>query len=308
MAKRRKKSQGGGAEGLIFGFFATAIVILVMIGSFVLFIAWYVYERKFKALPRPQSVSFFDHTEDEIEKMSFINRTLNRLYGRIDAMEDEGAHLSKRQDGFYNERSRKGKELNSEINSINPKIDENESSLAYYEALPEKRLNAWLFDRAITKALRLASTFYVVSFIYFANAEPKWVLQLSKELQSWSFLDFYSSHPIAYGASVGSLVVSLTILAVMFFYYRHTEKESLFATGASDSDGVTQHDASNREDQVILERVQEFLAGLPHRTLKDVADRHNIDADKRSKSSIVGAIISQPREIIVNIINDLAEE
>jgi len=225
LARRKKKGNTGGE--LLVQAFVALFALLAMIGSFILFVAWLYFERKAKYLPKPTSIHEFDHTSEEISQINYQEDSLNEIHQRLDQISYEGQSLTKRQDGMYNERSKKGKQFNAEICKLNPKADNLEQSLADLEALPEKRLNHWAFYASMHLALRKSVVSYIISFAIFAWLQPKWVMKLSQFMQKFSFLDFYASYPIAYGASVGSLVISLLVLGVAFFYLRSEKKEAL---------------------------------------------------------------------------------
>jgi hypothetical protein len=291
---RRKKKQGGTGEGLLFKVFITLFILLVMIGSFLLFVAWWYFERKGATLPKPQSIQYFSHTKDEIKAINQYEDSLERIYSRLDQIEFEGRALTKRQDGMYNERSKKGKLFNSDINELSPKADNIEQSIADLESFPEKRLNEWAFYSSIYLALRHSVISYIVSFALFVWIQPVWVIELSQFLQKYTFLDFYASYPVAYGASVGSLVISLSVLGVSFFSIRSKKKESLNSPELIES---SRYINSSEIVDVNIPDFIAYLSKLSHTDLKKLADEFDIQADRRSKSTILDAISEESEDI-----------
>ncbi|MCL1078624.1 hypothetical protein D5R81_11990 [Parashewanella spongiae] len=307
MAKRRRRrKQGSNAGGLLAKAFVTLFILMVMIGSFLLFVAWWYFERKGARLIKPVSIHDFDHTNKEIKAISQHERELDRIDTRLDKIEHEGQSLTKRQDGMFNERSKKGKQFNNEINDLSPKADNLEQSLADLEALPEKRSNEWLFSASMPLSFRFSILSYVISFSLFIWLEPTWVLQLSQKLQSLSLLDFYASYPIAYGASVGSLVISLIILGISFFYIKGEKKELLCSTSSQEHHQEYEVDDTSSDDEnMTIEDFMKYLVSLSHADLKLLADEFEIKADRRSKATILEAISNEEVDVINGIYSKL---
>lgn len=285
MARRRSRRNKQGSVGgdLLFKAFGSLFIILVMIGSFLLFAAWFYFERKKALLIKPKSIQDFAHTSSELLEINRQENKLENIYNRLDQISHEGRSLSKRQDGKYNERSKKGKEFNREVDNLAPEADNFEQSLADLEALPEKRLNNWAFYASMNIASRISVLSYVLSFALFVWLEPVWVMQLSQFLQSITLLDFYASYPIAYGASVGSLFISLGVLGGALFYYREAKKESL------KNAQIPQAEPEQNVEITSID-IEELLSSLPHSELKILADEFNIMADRRSKKAMLEAI------------------
>ncbi|MEV3833161.1 hypothetical protein [Aeromonas allosaccharophila] len=301
MARRsgRRRKQGGAGEGLIVKTFGTLFILLVLVGSFLLFFAWWYFELKGRKLSTPNSIHDFDHTKEELKSIHQQESILNQLYSRLDQIEYEGQSISKRQDGMYNERSNKGKLFNTEIRDLNPRIDNLEQTLADLESLPEKRLNDWAFYASMHLSLRLSVISYVASFAVFLFFQPKWIIQLSQLLQNVTLLDFYASYPMAYGLSVGSLTISVIVLISSFFYLRN-EKKNLIINSTKNSPSTDLVDDDNFSE-ISVEGLTTLLSRLSHTELKQLADEFNIQADRRSKANILNAISNEHSDVIKNI-------
>lgn len=291
MARKKKSNQGGGLGGLFFKAGITLIVVLVMIGSFLLFVAWVFFERKYMNLPRPKSLDYFDLTKEEVASLARHERSLSQTYARLNSIEIEGRNLSKRQDGFYNERSQKGKEFNAEIVDLRGNEIHLVKTINDIKSLPDERLKEWSFYATTPIALRISCLAYVLSFALFAYLQPKWVTQLSNTMQKFSLLDFYASYPLAYGASIGALVISLVFLFVAYFIILDSKIEKL--SNANTVEVTT--------EALPISQMLEHISQMPYATLKLVVDNFEIDASKRSKSTIMDAIQNQGDEMITKI-------
>lgn len=302
MAKsRRRKKQGGNAGGLLLKALATLVVLLVMIGSFLLFIAWFFFEWKNSRLAKPTSLSFFDHTNDEKKSIYNQERSIDRILTRLESIEVEGRKLTKRQDGLYNERSQKGKQFNQEVAQLTENLNSLESSLSILESLPNQRLNEWAFYASMPLALRVSTISYILSFATFSWLQPKWVMQLSNTLQNYSLLDFYSSYPVAYGASVGSLVVSLILLCLSYLFFREKKIDDLTSVQQKHSLSANIEHNVNITKEISSDEIFDILSNQSHATLKSIVDTFGIEANKRSKASIIEALKDQNQSTIYNI-------
>lgn len=295
IGSRRRNRRGNVGGDLLLKAFTTLLSLLVLIGSFLLFAAWFYFERKKQLLLTPKSLQDFAHTNAELSEIQAQDRQLSTIYNRLDQIAKEGKSLTIRQDGKYNERSKKGKEFNNEISKLEPHADSLEKSLADLLALPEKRLNNWAFYASMNLASRLSVLSYILSFMFFAWQQPAWVLTASGYLQNLSLFDFYSVYPLAYGASIGSLVVSLLVLAASFYHFRTAKKESLARVIITDS-SIKQEEPN---DEMTSEEFTKNISHFPHSDLKKMADLLNLKVDRRSKNNILAAIKEQPPQLLL---------
>ncbi|PSU93980.1 hypothetical protein C0W35_09770 [Photobacterium kishitanii] len=280
---KRRSSNGNSYGSFLLQAFVTVTVLLVLFGSLLTFIFWLIFERKNSRLPKVRSITAFDHTDRETSKINALRASLSRHYNRLDQIEKDGADLRKRNDGLFNEQSQRGRRFNLEIQRISPEIDEQESSLSYYEDLPNQRLKKWLFDRSMVLSFRISILIYIASFAAFYVLEPTWMLQLSTMMQKYSLLDFYSAYPTLYGTSVGSFVLSsLGLLSYYFF--------------KDDLKGKLHNHFEEKEEERPKYTLEDILQSLSHVQLKELVDTCNITANKRSKSNIIQAILEQQPE------------
>lgn len=293
--KRRKSSSGSNAGGLILGILVTAFVLLIMFGSVLLFVIWIIQEKSAKSRTKPKSLDFFAHTKDEINSIRNKERQLNMVFAGLERIEIEGKTLARRQDGQFNERSVKGKQFNAEVIKLNADADQLESSLNELESRPATRLHNWLFTASMHMGLRHAVLGYLASFALFAWLQPAWILQLSTKLQSYSFLDFYASYPVAYGASTGAFVASMIVLTVSYFYTKQKLLNQL--QNGSDTGTTEQVDESSLE----VNDMMSFISQVSHAHLKSAVEAMSIPADKRSKATIITAINQQNQQTIGDV-------
>lgn len=300
MARRRGKNSSGSVVNIKSKALATLFIVLIMVGSFLLFVAWAYFESKLRKLFKPESIHDFDNSPEEVSELNKIEKECQIASSRRNDIYKEGQSLKTKQDGTFDERSKKGKELNRELEGLLPRIEELDKRADEIASRPGKRLDNWAFYATMPIALRYACSIYAIVFAACAWLQPKWVMQLSYTLKNLSFLDFYSSYPVAYGASVGALVISSLVLLISYFWICEVKKDEL------KNKVLTKHaKTQSSEDKVNVKPRKpstKKLMKLSHSELKELVVKHNIDADKRSKSSILDAIKNQDAEVIKHIV------
>ena len=111
MARSRSRRSNRSDPTLFFGIIAACVVFLIIIGSFLNFVAWVYFEYRARKLLIPAQCNYFSHTPEELSEISSINKECSTVSKRLTQIEIEGSSLTKRQDGMYNARSQKGKAL-----------------------------------------------------------------------------------------------------------------------------------------------------------------------------------------------------
>jgi hypothetical protein len=112
-------------------------------------------------LPKANSLKDFDLNSIEKEKFSELkekNDTFEKILKRI---EIKGTTISKRKDGLYSERSKLGKELNEQLNEIEPEYVKIIKECKRLEGLPEKRKNNWLTIKSSFMANLLSTPIFI---------------------------------------------------------------------------------------------------------------------------------------------------
>jgi hypothetical protein len=218
---RKKKNQGGGGGAIIL--LATAFTLIILIGTFVLIFFWLYYNHKAKELIKPRSIKDFDLSQDEINDLSHADDSLQSLEVKYQETQTSGNALNKRQDGRFNERSQKGKELNQIMISLEPRISEAREIADEIRCRPEKRLANWLSVKTYQAGFKKAIYFYVGSFIAFLVYTPQWMLEFGESLQQNTLIEIFGDSTAMYGASFGALLTA----GIVLLFVKNTEKNRL---------------------------------------------------------------------------------
>ena len=140
----KKQSSAGeqllGAIGLIIlliGF------LVSFFGSAVIIVMWLYYEFRATSLPIEPDFNYFSLTPEEENSLVSYMKSFNPLSAQYNNILDQGSNLSKRNDGYFSERSKLGKELNQKVWELEPQLDELESKINHYKNLPHTRINNW---------------------------------------------------------------------------------------------------------------------------------------------------------------------
>ena len=149
---------------------------------------------KMLSLPKVNSLKDFDLNSKEKEKLLALERKNDTFEKLLDRIDSKGASISKRKDGLYSEKSKLGKELNKQLNEIEPEYARISKEYRMLMDLPEKRKNNWLNIKSSFMAYLLSIPLFIflVSIFMskpnnFISLAPHYILIMMKTLSSFGF-------------------------------------------------------------------------------------------------------------------------
>ena len=240
MAKKNDNDLGSFLV-VIFLFFATILVLLLIFGSIGYFLVWIYFEIKSRLCISPDSIEEIKVKERETLALLEINKTLSELIkSRNDAQikkvqtKQEGNGLSVRQDGLFNEKSTLGKQLNAVLHVLNSEIEACRFQMQTCQDhiddihnMQKSRINKFLFYESFKMAIRSGLVVYAVSIFSIVKYQPNWSLQFSSWVESHSIIKIFNSYPELYGATTLSLFISLLSVFFLYIFYRNNITRSL---------------------------------------------------------------------------------
>jgi len=173
MTSRKRQKEGQQALQLALVFF-----IFCAVSTIVIFGGWILFEF---ILPRRKvnGLEDFEQTNDELQQEAHLRSKLKNIESRIQTALSQGGHLSRRQDGFFYNNSKLGKELNSQLNILAPEKQSTEENLNIIQSLPTQRLEEWTNHESYLLAFRTSTVVYISSFIIGCFYTPEWISSLS---------------------------------------------------------------------------------------------------------------------------------
>jgi hypothetical protein len=197
---RRKKS-GNPAALLILGIFALLLFTLLIV--FWIIFGWIFYEFKFRKVGNAKDKDF-ELLDDETDYLKELRSDKVDTEQNIQNLLEEGSELSRRQDGYFSERSNLGKELNKKLTPLIEDGKHYENKIYEIEQRPFDKFNYWKDLRA--KRLTYRNTFYIfiLSNIFFFGLLSDYLSQIGEITQRFSSIFL----PVIDNTLMGLLVAS----------------------------------------------------------------------------------------------------
>lgn len=212
----KKKDDNSSLIVIAFIILIALLKILILLVNILYLIGWIYYNKKVKELGKVRSVKDFDLTYEEINKLNKDKKNLNNINCEISHCLNKGSHLSTRQDGYFYERSKLGKELNLQLKKLLLIKENLEESIEFIEYLPEKRKKQWIHYNSMKEAVKISFYLYIFIIIVFILFKPNFVVEFGQSMNSENIqeLGFTS---IFYASSGISLLISGVIFILKYF-------------------------------------------------------------------------------------------
>lgn len=227
MARRRKKDDGGGIVIILLFLLATFVVGLVFLTPvFVLGYLIYAHykDRPFKEIKTTQELK--SSFKEDVEQYETLKSEIQKLDENLDVVKNSGGELSLRNDGYFDERSKKGKELNVLIRELELSIDnlrDLRSSVGYRI---ESGITRWIKSKARVKSSQYAFQAFLAGFFFFkfSDVNPDFIRKTGEFVSQYSFIKLGEDWSIYFGAM---LTICLLTAATGYFGFRLARKSLL---------------------------------------------------------------------------------
>jgi hypothetical protein len=149
-----------------------AFVMIVMLSAPVLFGAWLI--AVLNVLPRraPPGRNAFVFRPEEQAEVARLSGAIAQLEGQERALLAQGAKLSTRNDGYFQERSDLARTLNVSIRQLRPQIDQARRDLQAVHLKPDKRKRDYLVGVARMRVLSISLIVAIVAMNVLMYAHP----------------------------------------------------------------------------------------------------------------------------------------
>lgn len=174
MARRKKDS---GARYLLFLVVVFLLVVLTFAIAAAIVCLW-AY-REFTTRRRVAELKDqLDHSDSELNAMRALDDRHQRLVMERQAIDEEGSHLSRRKDGYFQERSTLAKALNARLAPVVEQGRATEAELQQYREAPEARRAACIELAATLQSTRVAVACLALVGAAIAFLDPAWAASL----------------------------------------------------------------------------------------------------------------------------------
>lgn len=208
MARKRRQRDGGGVLVLV----ASGAVAFALAAPILVFLAWIYFEIRCLFLRRVRSLDDFGLDTEDQKSLLSLDRELGQAARELDRIERTGRTLTRRQDGAFDGRNAKGRELNQRLEQLLPRHEELSAEVAELRGEPLARLRAWSFNRSARAAFRLSILVYLIALKLLSDAPPDWVTQLSDLIAKHTLLRIFEENPLLYGVTVAAAAAAILIV------------------------------------------------------------------------------------------------
>ena len=204
VARRKKES----AQYLLFFVVVFLLVFLTFVVGAGIFLVWLFREITFRKRIT-ELKDCLGPTETELEAIRDLEELGRQLLAERHAVEAEGFHLSRRKDGYFQERSNLGKELNARLKPVVEKGKRTEAEMLRYRHAPNERRSECVELEAKLASSRVAVLCLVLVGLSIAFFQPSWAVGLGNWIISYGLwlpaLDptLYTAAIISTGSAIG---------------------------------------------------------------------------------------------------------
>ncbi len=213
-----RKSNSGGWAVIILLAAGSLILLSALIAPVVVLVMLVRAELKSSSIKGVKNISDLDATEPELSEINENKMRIASAEEYVNELlaEAEAAGLSKRQDGYFDERSSLGKEINPKLEQAAAKGRSFEGIISRIEFDVIRRKRNWLNIKSSLSGSRWMFATYLIAFAVVINIKAEWMISIDDFARKFSvFPDSLVSDQNIYSTSIMSLLISATIYYVM---------------------------------------------------------------------------------------------
>lgn len=215
MARRRSKDSGAGVLLVVLvGIVATLIVLATVFGVVALFGMWMWYEVQAVQARKTPLGDVVAMSPAEQQALAQASADVSTYQAELRQIEQRGSSLTRRNDGFFNERSSLGKQLNRELERVSFLLASASEAEDVAASVPANRLTQ--YQNAVTNcsALRLAVLGGVGVFLFTTQGVYPGLDDFGNWIGNATFIDILPNQHRYYGHIVIAFLASLVVWAV----------------------------------------------------------------------------------------------
>lgn len=180
MAKTKKNSDPAGGIFLLFASFLGAIILLAsFLAVLVLIGVWVHFERAAKRYPGITGPEDIRLSPDDKLHLADYQRTRKRIQQRLAEIDNRKHHLLVRQDGSFDGRSKEGRALNTELETLRSDLSSCNVAIFRLESWERLTYRDWVTNKSGLFASRIAVCSLPISITAFFFYQPTLLLALS---------------------------------------------------------------------------------------------------------------------------------
>lgn len=190
---------------LLMVFFLPLAIALVLAAA-LLYYWWLAW-----TLPEPRNAQDFTFTATELDTFAALEPRAKNMQQELSALWKQGAHLSKRKDGYFSERSKLGKRLNPQIQQLEEELGEDKTFIVQYSAFSEERQRHYIRIKSRRMATTLSTLIFgsvVAALLHTPNSA---IETISKAINEYGLILLPADHLNLWGAMAAATVLTLVL-------------------------------------------------------------------------------------------------
>lgn len=227
MARRKNADAAAGGIAILALVAFALLFAFGLLGPVAILVWWLYAEWKAAAVRHIGSVSEVGPTQQEISQLARQRSILASNETKFVRVQADGnaEGLYRRADGRFDERSRRGRDLNAQLELATQEINNARAIMLGLEAEIGHRLDDWASRVASKVAARLGVLTWMIMMAVFWFVRPAWISSVG------SFATVHPDSRILFGASIAATGVALSLILILRSQY----KRSLVSDGLKTS-------------------------------------------------------------------------
>ena len=210
MGQSRKQDSAGGGLVLVFVALLAAFVAASVAAPLMLVAHWIYRERKASAFSQIDDPSVLLPSQQEKDHIRQLSSRRDEATAHLMQHRDANSDLSMRQDGAYDQRSRRGKEANLKAAELNEERNQAVAAKARAESLVNSRIEAYCTAMANQNGARWAVAAFCVAMAVCFILNFDWIVWLGSAAAAIGFAENRTYH-LLIGSSFVALLVAIIV-------------------------------------------------------------------------------------------------
>lgn len=184
VAKQKKNDPAGGIVILIMSFIGAIILLASFLAVFVLIGTWIHFERAIKRYPGVRGQGDINLSPEDKQKLRECLEAKERIQERISEIDSRKHELLVRKDGSFDGRSKEGRALNDELESLRSDLSACNVTIIQLDSWERETYSDWVTNKSGLFASRAAIYSLPISITAFFFYQPALLVSLSSLIES----------------------------------------------------------------------------------------------------------------------------
>lgn len=190
---------------VIFSIFGSILAVYLSLG---IFYYWFKSLLKYTSLPKANLIYYLLKSKEEKAYLLKLNSSIEKHKAELDSLWTKGVNLTKRSDGYFQEKSKIAKELNPKIKDTETKIIELEHEHDQVSRFSFKRSSYYHDEKSIFENNTIMLITLILTYSYLLLYPAEWLNFMSTVINKYSLLKLVLDYDNLWG---GALIVAVFV-------------------------------------------------------------------------------------------------